>query len=159
MSSSEHFPVVSFALSSSSAVICQERLFYKLTCVWSKRAPAHSFTNSWMYMLCGDCSPLCKWFWSAACACFRANSDSAIHSSTLAAPVPQSYPSMNSSPSPTSNGRTGQNCWNFQLVVNFWDGKCRRLFGGSFYQPLFVSGYIYWDYLKTYLGSVFWDRV
>jgi len=39
------------------------------------------------------------------CACFRAKSDSAIHTSSPSSPLPQNYPpSVNSSPSPTSAG-------------------------------------------------------
>jgi len=58
----------------------------------------------------------------SAGACFRANSDSAIHAITPASPtspVPQNYPSMNSSPSPTSNGgRTGMCHNNHQKRVD-----------------------------------------
>jgi len=44
---------------------------------------------------------------------FRANSDSAIHSSTMVTHVPQHYPPLNSSPSPTSvsSDRTGDCCF------------------------------------------------
>jgi len=41
---------------------------------------------------------------------FRAHSDSAIHCSTLAAPAPQNYLTMDSCPSPTSNGKTSGCC-------------------------------------------------